>query len=63
MENYLISRPDAAKSLNISVDTRDRLVIAGHIQRLKIGAKTCFAKSEVERFANELIRNGVVRLA
>ena len=42
MEQILVSRPDAAKALNISVDTLDRLSNAGHIRKLKIGAKTCY---------------------
>ena len=52
MEQILVSRPDAAKALNISVDTLDRLSNAGHIQKLKIGAKTCYSQDEIIRFAN-----------
>lgn len=63
MEAYLISRPEAAKALNISVDTLDRLANKGHIQRVKIGAKTCYAKIEIERFANDLIRKGAISIA
>lgn len=63
MEQVLISRPEAAKALNISVDTLDRLANAGCIKRLKIGAKTCYARSEISRFADDLIRKGAIRLA
>lgn len=63
MEQVLISRLEAAKALNISVDTLDRLANAGHIQRLKIGAKTCYAQSEITQFAKYLIRKGAISLA
>ena len=35
MEQILVSRPDAAKALNIRVDTLDRLANAGHIKKVK----------------------------
>ena len=63
MEQVLISRTEAAKALNISVDTLDRLASAGHIRRLKIGAKTCYARVEVSRFADDLTRKGAISLA
>ena len=63
MEQILVSRPDAAKALNISVDTLDRLSNAGHIQKLKIGAKTCYSQDEIIRFANKLIRKGAIYIA
>lgn len=63
MEQILVSRPDAAKALNISVDTLDRLSNAGHIRKLKIGAKTCYSQDEIIRFANQLIQKGAIYLA
>lgn len=63
MEQVLISRPEAAKALNISVDVLDQLAKSGHIRKLKIGAKTCYARSEVARFADDLIRKGAISLA
>lgn len=63
MEQILVSRPDAAKDLNISVDTLDRLANAGHIRKLKIGAKTCYSQDEIIRFANKLIQKGAIYLA
>ena len=63
MEQILVSRPDAAKALNISVDTLDRLANAGHIRKLKIGANTCYSQDETIRFANKLIQKGAIYLA
>lgn len=63
MDKLFLTRNEAAGSLSISVDTLDRLANSGHIQRLKIGAKTCYARSEVNRFAEELIRKGAISLA
>ena len=63
MEKILVSRPDAAKALNISVDTLDRLANAGHIRKLKIGVKTCYSQDEIIRFANKLIQKGAIYLA
>ena len=63
MEQILVARPDAAKALNISVDTRDRRSNAGHIRKLKIGARTCYSQGEIIRFANKLIQKGAIYLA
>ena len=41
----------------------DRLANAGHISKLKIGAKTCYSQDEIIRFANKLIQKGAIYLA
>lgn len=63
MEPLFISRPDAANCLNISTDTLDVLVAKGYINRLKIGAKTCFAPDELRRFAAYLKEKGAISIA
>lgn len=63
MEQLLVSRPDAAKALNISTDTLDVLAGRGYIRKLKIGSKTCYERTEILRFAEELARKGAISLA
>lgn len=63
MEQLFISRHDAARVLNISTDTLDRLADAGHIAKIKIGARTCYAREEIERFSRELMKKGAIKLA
>lgn len=62
MEQLLLSRQQVAEALCISVDTLDRLAACGQIQRLKIGAKTCYHKSEVHNFAARLSHTGAIAL-
>lgn len=63
MEQIFLSRPDTARVLNISTDTLDRLADAGQIAKIKIGARTCYAREEIERFSRELIKKGAIKLA
>lgn len=63
MEQLFLSRPEAAKTLNISVDTLDVLANAGHIQRIKIGARTLYDVAGIRSFAEAAKRKGVIHLA
>lgn len=63
MEQILIRRTEAATMLGISTDTLDVLANKGHIQKIKIGARTCYLKDDILRFAHDLARKGAVSLA
>lgn len=62
MEKLLVSRSEAAEALEISVDTLDVLAKAGHIRKIKIGARTMYNPIEIRDFAKEATRKGVIRL-
>lgn len=62
MEQLFLSRPEAAKALNISVDTLDVLSSAGHIQKIKIGARTLYDVMGIRNFAEEAKRKGAIQL-
>lgn len=63
MEQVFLSRHDAAKALNISVDVLDQLAMMGHIQKLKIGARTLYDVDGIRDFADLLKRKGAISLA
>lgn len=63
MEQVFLSRRDAAKALNISVDVLDHLARKGHIQKLKIGARTLYDVEGIRSFADQLKRKGAISLA
>lgn len=50
MEKLLISRTEAAKRLDISVDKLDELRKMGEIRCVKIGARVKFSPEELQSF-------------
>ena len=54
MEQLLITRTEAAKCLNISVDTLDKLTCAGKIRRATIGSRAYFSPEELQAFGDTL---------
>lgn len=53
MEQLLLTRGEAAKALNISVDTLDRLTCAGKIRRVTIGSRVYFSPEELKAFVRK----------
>lgn len=53
MEQLLITRTEAAKALNISVNTLDRLTCAGKIRRVTIGSRVYFSPEELQAFVKK----------
>ena len=53
MEQLLITRIKAAKRLDISVDTLDKLACAGNIRRVKIGSRVYFSPKELQAFVKK----------
>ena len=53
MEQLLITRHEAAKALNISVNTLDRLTCAGKIRRITIGSRVYFSPEELQAFVKK----------
>ena len=53
MEQLLLTRGEAAKTLNISVDTLDRLTCAGKIRRVTIGSRVYFSPEELKAFVRK----------
>lgn len=53
MEQLLIARIKAAKRLDISVDTLDKLACAGKIRRVKIGSRVYFSPKELQAFVKK----------
>ena len=50
MEKLLITRKEAAQTLNISVDTLDELRSAGKVRALNIGARVYYSPDELKAF-------------
>lgn len=53
MEQLLVTRTEAAKALNISVDTLDRLAAAGEIRKVMIGSRTYYSPEELRAFTQK----------
>ena len=53
MEKLLLTRKEAAQTLNISVDTLDRLRAAKFIQGINIGARVYFPPDELKSFLSK----------
>lgn len=53
MEQLLITRIKAAKRLDISVDTLDKLARAGKIRRVTIGSRVYFRPEELQAFVKK----------
>lgn len=53
MEKLLLTRKEAARALNISVDTLDRLRAAKIIQGINIGARVYFPPEELKAFLSK----------
>lgn len=51
MESLLLSRPDAARSLAISVRKLDNLIQNKQLDVIKVGKRTLIARAELEKFA------------
>lgn len=49
----MITRIKAAKRLDISVDTLDKLACAGKIRRVKIGSRVYFSPKELQAFVKK----------
>lgn len=58
MEKLLLTRKEAAQTLNISVDTLDRLRAAKFIQGINIGARVYFPPDELKSFLSK--RGGAI---
>lgn len=50
MEKLLLTRKEAAQTLNISVDTPDELRSAGKVRALNIGARVYYSPDELKAF-------------
>ena len=50
MEKLLLTRKEAAQTLNISVDTLDELRYAGKVRALNIGARVYYSPDELKAF-------------
>lgn len=50
MEKLLLTRKEAAQTLNISVDTLDELRSAGKVRALNIGARVYYSPDELKAF-------------
>ncbi len=46
-------RMEAAKAIDVSTDTLDRLIQRGEIKSFKIGAAICISADELTRFIRE----------
>lgn len=53
MEQLLITRTEAAKALDISVDTLDRLANIGKLRRVTIGSRVYFSPEELRAFVKK----------
>lgn len=53
MEKLLLTRKEAAKALNISEDTLDRLCGMGKLRRVQIGARVYFSPDELKSFVTK----------
>ncbi|QNO01069.1 hypothetical protein [Mycobacterium phage CELFI] len=53
-DRLLVTRPEAARILSLSVPEIDRLRLAGKLLAKKHGSKVLFPMKELERFANDL---------
>ncbi|WP_124713003.1 helix-turn-helix domain-containing protein [Mycolicibacterium nivoides] len=53
-DRLLVTRPEAARMLSLSVPEIDRLRLAGKLLAKKHGSKVLFPVKELERFANDL---------
>lgn len=53
MEQLLLTKTEAAKALNISVDTLDRLTCSGKIRRVTIGSRVYFSPDELRAFVRK----------
>lgn len=50
MEKLLLTRKEAAQTLNISVDTLDELRNAGKLRAVNIGARVYYSPDELRAF-------------
>lgn len=50
MEKLLLTRKEAAQTLNVSVDTLDELRSAGKVRALNIGARVYYSPDELKAF-------------
>lgn len=53
MEKLLLTRKEAAKALNISVDTLDYLRAAGKVRALNIGTRVYYSPDELRAFVTK----------
>lgn len=53
MEKLLLTRKEAAETLNISVDTLDRIRDSGVLRALNIGARVYFSPDELKAFVTK----------
>lgn len=53
MENLLITRAEAAKALNIIVDTLDRIRNDGKLREVRIGSRVYFSPEELQAFVRK----------
>jgi hypothetical protein len=53
VEQLLVKRIDAAKALEISVDTLDWLCQTGKIRKITIGSRVYFSPEELRAFVKE----------
>lgn len=53
MEKLLLTRKEAAQTLNISVDTLDELRNAGKIRAVTIGARVYYSPDELRAFVTK----------
>ena len=53
MEQLLVTRTEAAKTLSISVDTLDRLAQRGEIRNVTIGSRTYYSPEELRAFTQK----------
>lgn len=50
MEQLLVTRREAAKTLSISTDTLDRLTASGLLNRVTIGVRVYYSPEELRAF-------------
>lgn len=53
MEKLLLTRKEAARALNISVDTLDELRNSGKIRAVNIGARVYYSPDELRAFVTK----------
>ena len=53
MENLLLTRKEAAQTLNISVDTLDGLRNTGKLRAVNIGARVYYSPDELRAFVTK----------